>query len=375
MTSGLDKRQIQQDVESRVKNWLKSTGVFYLENAKSSVLGSAVIDFLVTQPFPMAIEVLWADPKVWSKQAKRILAQRINIAQQYGRYIPVVAVVSKAHIQDNGQDFSEWKELPFFDAVIDAEKLPDLWNLRENLQLNPLTQEILEKGKPHNYRLTSPDEVPSIWSESLTIEDLVRPENFPKGTIAEGIQRRLLKFCQSEGIQIIEDTRKSIVGTIVVGYQIPKMDRHKLFRVLDEALQDEVGKKLGGNFEKPAINLDFKEFGSYQIPRLSGIVWNAPDNRRVAIRWITASEPHFRDKARELLAEAWMLRSLLEHPVDQVLLLLNPGNESTPSPYLVNVLESSGIIVLPWDFAESIPLFMQYLWQGEDSLGWKRQVL
>ena len=87
--------------------------------------------------------------------------------------------------------------------MIDAEELPNLRNLRESLQLNPLTQEILDKGKPHKYILTPADEVPRIWSKNLAIEDLVRPENFPKGTIAEGIHQRLLLFCQSEDIQIV----------------------------------------------------------------------------------------------------------------------------------------------------------------------------
>jgi len=76
----LEKKQIQQDIESRVKDWLKSSNASYLENVDSSVLGSEKIDFLVTQPFPIAIEVLWADPKAWTRKAKRMLAQRINIA-------------------------------------------------------------------------------------------------------------------------------------------------------------------------------------------------------------------------------------------------------------------------------------------------------
>jgi len=41
----LEKKQIQQDIESRVKDWLKSSNASYLENVDSSVLGSEKIDF------------------------------------------------------------------------------------------------------------------------------------------------------------------------------------------------------------------------------------------------------------------------------------------------------------------------------------------
>ena len=363
----LDRRQIRQSVESQVEDWLKASGASYLRELKPIGLGGEVVDFLVTKPFPLAIEVTWADPKLWRLKTRTILNQRINIARQYGRYTPVVAVVSRAYLAD-GQALSTWRELPFFDAVIDADSLPDLQELRQNLVLNPLTQKILEQGKPKSNHITSLEKIPEAWAESQSLEDFVRPESYPTETVAEGLRLKLLEFCQEKNVEVVEVKQKTIIGERVIEREVSLQNRFRLDSIFGNELSKQIIQKVGGYFDNPDWTLSLRSEDPRYAFRLKSLIWNSPEGRRVVIRYFTVSHPYFRYKAREFLADAWILRSLIDNPVDQVVLLLSTGDRESPDPHTVNVLEADGITVLPWDFAKTEPLFVQYLRSKQDGV-------
>jgi hypothetical protein len=354
-------------VESQVEDWLKASGASYVRELKPIGLGGEVVDFLVTKPFPLAIEVTWADPKSWRLKTRRILNQRINIARQYGRYTPVVAVVSRAYLAD-GQALSMWRELPFFDAVIDADSLPNLQELRQNLVLNPLTQKVLEQGKPKSDYITSIEKIPETWAESLSLEDFVRPEPYPVGTIAEGLRLRLFEFCQEENIEVVQAKQNTIIGERGIERKVSLENRFRLDSVFGNELSRQILQKAGGYFDNPDWTLSLTSEDPKYAFRLKSLIWNSPKGRRVVIRYFTVSHPHFRHKAREFLADAWILRSLIDDPVDQVILLLGTGDRESPDPHTVNVLEADGITVFPWDFAKPEPLFVQYLRSKQDNI-------
>ena len=368
MSISLSRRQIQQSVESQVEDWLKVSDASYVRELQPIGLGGEVIDFLVTKPFPLAIEITWADPKSWRLKTKRILAQRINIARQYGRYTPVVAVVSGAYSSANSTDISTWRELPFFDAVIDADCLPNLQELRQNLTLNPLTQKILEQGKPKSYHITSPEKIPQAWAESQSLEDFVRPGPYSEGTVAEGLRRKLFEFCREEDIEILETKQKTLIGERITDRKVSNRDRFRLDSVFGEELSRQIIQKVDGYFDNSDWALSLTSNDPKYAFRLRSLVWNSSENRRVAIRYFTVSHPHFGDKAREFLADAWILRSLIDDPVDEVVLLLSSGDRESPDPHTVNVLEANGITILPWDFAKAEPLFVQYLRSKQDDI-------
>lgn len=367
MSTILGKRQIQQSVESQVEDWLKASGASYLRELKPIGLGGEVVDFLVTKPFPLAIEVTWADPKLWRLKTRTILNQRINIARQYGRYTPVVAVVSRAYLADE-QALSRWRELPFFDAVIDAASLPNLHELRQNLVLNPLTQKILERGTPKSYPITSPEKISEAWADSQSLEDFVRSEPYPTETIAEGLRLKLLEFCQEENIEVVEVKQKTLIGERVIERKVSLQNRFRLSSRFEDELSKQIIQKLGGHFDNPDWNLSLRSEDPKYAFRLKSLIWNSPEGRRFVIRYFTVSHPHFRNKAKEFLADAWILRSLIDDPVDEVVLLLSTGDGESPDPHTVNVLEADGITVLPWDFAKTEPLFVQYLRSTQDGM-------
>lgn len=367
MSTTLGRMQIQQSVESQVEDWLKASGASYLRHLKPIGLGGEVVDFLVTKPFPLAIEVTWADPKSWRLKTRRILNQRINIARQYGRYTPVVGVVSHAYLAEE-QALSRWRELPFFDAVIDADSLPNLQELRQNLVLNPLTQKILEKGKPKSNHITALEKIPEAWAESQSLEDFVRHEPYPSETVAEGLRLRLLDFCQEENVEISETKQKTIIGERVVERKLSLQNRFQLDSIFGEELSKQTIQKVGGRFDNPDWTLSLRSEDPQYSFRLKSLIWNSPYGRRVVIRYFTVSHPHFRNKAKEFLADSWILRSLIDNPVDEVVLLLSTGDREPPDPHTVNVLEADGITVLPWDFAKTEPLFVKYLRSKQDGI-------
>jgi hypothetical protein len=56
-----------------------------------------------------------------------------------------------------------------------------------------------------------------------------------------------------------------------------------------------------------------------------------------------------------------MIRALSENKVDDRVMLLEKSEDHKSSTYFINVLESAGWTVLPWDFAQKRPLFMEFI--------------
>lgn len=100
----------------------------------------------------------------------------------------------------------------------------------------------------------------------------------------------------------------------------------------------------------------------YKVPLSKPIIWRSPYGRVVAIQVLFAFD--FQNKnirARQLIADAWMIRALSENKVDDLVMLLEKSEDNKSSTYFINVLESAGWTVLPWDFAKTQPLFMEFV--------------
>jgi hypothetical protein len=77
--------------------------------------------------------------------------------------------------------------------------------------------------------------------------------------------------------------------------------------------------------------------------------------RVVAIQVLFAFDLQYKNnRARQLIADAWMIRALLENKVDDLVMLLEKSEDNKSSTYFINVLE-------PWDFAKKQPLFMEFI--------------
>ena len=191
------KTEVRKELKSRVREWLIDSGVKFIEDKKPIALGSSPVDFLIIEPFLMVIEVKWFSQFFWQFKEKDILAQRINLASQYGRYMPVVAVTSR-----EGEQPEEIPQLDvehnflFFDDVIDGENLPNFNQFRTSIKLNELVQDILKRGESTDFHITDSQEVESTWENSLDLSSFLQDKPFPSGYIAERL-RKLSQDCIS----------------------------------------------------------------------------------------------------------------------------------------------------------------------------------
>ena len=173
------KTEVRKELKIRVREWLIDSGVKFIEDKKPIALGSSPVDFLIIEPFLMVIEVKWFSQFFWQFKQKDILAQRINLASQYGRYIPVVAVTSQEG-EPIGEipQFDVKRNFLFFDNVIDGENLPNFHQFRESIKLNELVQDILKRGESIDFHITDSEEVETIWKDSLNLSSFLQDKPF-----------------------------------------------------------------------------------------------------------------------------------------------------------------------------------------------------
>jgi hypothetical protein len=151
--------------------------------------------------------------------------------------------------------------------------------------------------------------------------------------------------------------------------------RSALRTCLDNELEAAVVGDFGGEFVRSHVPLPGVDHPSGALPVRTR---HAPDGRRMVIRTYSVGGNLAIVKGQELFAEARMLRAFSPVTEGGLLLLLSidaveqtsrrqsAGMPRQIDPYLVNVLEEGGWKVLPWDFAEQRPAFMEYLreWSG-----------
>jgi hypothetical protein len=312
--------------------------------------------------------------------ARRLLSLRIALAQRYGRHLPLVIVFSDAPENASGETF------PFIDAAFDVNSLPSLEALPDLVRLDPLTQDVLQRGEPEESEFTDEKEIISLWSRSLSMEDILEAGNLPQGTVAARLKESVDSRLERRGWQ-----QDAIPGMVIppspaVSAEEARRLRQQRMRVistmnitLDAMVREAVVTELGGQF----VDLHTSVPGiAGSLSVLRGSAWQAPDGRHVLLRmWIAsryASAGAMLPRAEEYVAEAWMLRALSSVHLDELMLLFGAGNvpqvpgaqsasaAQPVDPYLVNVLQEGGWIVFPLDLAEPEPAFMQYLrdWSG-----------
>lgn len=349
MTYTTKKREIRKEIKVRVREWLRNSGVTFLEDKEAISMGSEPVDFLVINPFPIVIQVKWFSRVMWQFKAKDILAQRINLANQYGRHMPVIAITSQ-----EDQEIASENSLQFFDAVIDAKKLPDFHEFRSSIKLNKLLQGILENGEPKNFHITDSQEVETMWEDSLNLSDLSKEEPFSVKTLGEQfrlLSREYLFKYKQQDLAYKPNIKDDDAKTLRLSGSF-KND-------FKEVLKNEIV-KFGGKFEKPKISEQWLH--EYKLPSPQPLIWQSPYGRNIAIQVLFSFDFQYKNnRARQLIADAWMIRALLENKVDDLVILLENSGDNKSTTYFINVLESSGWTVLPWDFDKKRPLFMEFI--------------
>jgi len=357
------KTEIQKEIKARVSKWLRDSEVIFLEDKEAISLGSEPVDFLVVKPFPMVIQIKGFSPFMRQFQAKDILAQRINLANQYGRYMPVIAITSREDKQIAVED-----RFRFFDAVIDSEELPNFYELRNSIKLNELVQGILEKGEPKDFHITDSQEIEAMWDSSLNLSDFFKDDSSNIGSLVRQLRLLSSEYEAKYEQQNIDDLPSEYEAKYKQQNINHLTDEAKALRLrlsrsfkndFKEILKKEIT-KFDGGFEEPKISEQWLR--EYKLPSPQPLIWRSIYGRCIAFQIIFSFDSQYKNnRSRQLISDAWMIRSLLENKVDDLVILLEKSEENKSLTYFINVLESAGWTVLPWDFTKKLPLFMEFI--------------
>ena len=378
-------RELVQFVEDQVRQWLERSGAVYSTRIVSK--GEFIrtnVDFLVYQPYPIAIEVAISSnfPKSRFYKFKRLLADRIILSESVGTRIPFIVVIPESASETNFEDF------PFVDDVFKVNQLPDFNSLPNIIELNPIVQNILYTGDPGQIEFFSNDDVDRLWRDSFFGVQGECLDKFPEYSLAYKIQEYLFerlyekfkKFSKPSPTNNykllwdedpfkteIMDFRKFIISDEQLNKKI--WNSVRLIKI-DKLVHKFVVDKFGGYIKKVQIPLSNS---INQNPRMSTMVWINNWGEKTAIRLMQTDIGLKGHKAKEMFADAWILRSLGSLTPDGLVLLLSTSenkeyqtiiesNRMTPiDTFIVNTYQSAGWRVFPWDFALEKPEFIKYL--------------
>jgi len=365
----------KQAFKEDVGKWLVDNGaIFVTDHAiASNELSAPKLDFLVLQPFPFAIEIvdMKGTPFQFSGPYKRFLIQRVALAQEFGPYLPFVVVLvgvpNSRVMHANRLPTVERYNLPFVDAVLQIDQLPELFSLKFALKLDSMTQHVLSSGYPKSVELSNLEQFEQRWRNALSLSDLVERNDLPPETLAQHLHEWMV------GIEPRPSRRQpeSMVNQVSNVLRWPYF-YHEMMKHLTKFVRDHLGGMVR-NFRIPLREGD----RSSQLP---ATLWVSNNSKQIAIRHlIVGSSTTTNSRALDLLAEAWILRSIKEIPSEHLVLVLtnrdpsgdnvqmNPGNKPLQriEPFLdiptINSFEVAGWRVFPWDFAQTRPLFLDYL--------------
>lgn len=342
--------RIARELGNQVSLWLTQEGAEFLQEPR---LGDrqARVDFLVLRPLQFAVETvaLQGPSAALMRKAKRLLTQRINLADQFGAALPLVLVVPSD--EDLGP-------VPFVDSVLSAEDLPPLPKLKSQLSLDRATQEILRGGDPGQTELTDPDSFVRGWSEALSLEEIAEGRNFQAGTIAADLSGLLAAGSS-------ERTAAPISDVVVRGWEREVLSvrfHHAFQKILETQLANRVsGRKVVLQVKSASLRMTYD-------------AWETGKGRRCVVRrWMLG--PNVLDhKAAEFKADAWILRAIHQVQNEQLVLVLGSKEPITKRiiagarPDLgwlrvINEFEAAGWRVFPWDFGQPVPRFIEYVGQ------------
>lgn len=354
-------KQLRNVAIDTVRAWLEQCGASFIE-PEATEEGRAAgyeLDFMMLQPFPLAIEVVPSSGSQTARmKARRFLAQRISLADRFGRFLPVVV------ISDKPEELHAWSY--FADAVFAVSDLPELDSLRARMEMNRGFQQILERGDPGTVRFSTDEEVENRWRDSVTLADLVSEgHRFPGGSLAEALHRALIRHREVEGYR---DIGREMQDPRPHAWMIHRTNWTPVF---EGEFDSFVENRCGGKVVKRRLRNDDRSI-------MTCSVWESPGRTQAVVRRQSVAPQLLHHKVRELVGEGWMIRASADfHPDRQILLLGIGGGDDPriskltgaaqqssgwiPPLHQLNILEGAGWTVCPWDFANEEPYFIKRL--------------
>ena len=356
-------QQQRRRMEQQIREWLdrQSDTVRYVSWSDKAAGESLGTDFLVLQPFPLAIEVVTvSSPQAMRMRAKRFLAQRLSLAERFGRFLPVILAVPEG--LEAGRGFR------FADLVIEAGVLPSLEDIRQRLSLDPSVQRIIETGDPGEVKFSESERVDDDWGGAIDLVKLSDEHaDFPASSLAEALK------------EVLVPIRREVDAAHPPSEEDPNhgwswfLRSRKWSEEFTRVLHAHVEQECGGKVITKRTRVE--ELGGL----IQRSIWEAPNGARVVLRRLSVGGTSLPHKVPELVAEAWMTRSFAEDPINGQVLLLGGGSERMcskksirgaidrisvappPGIHYVNVLEGGGWNVQPWDFSRAEPSFIKHL--------------
>lgn len=366
-----------KELDDTVRQWLQSQSpeVQFVDDRSQS--GEYLrADFLVLQPFPMAILTMVSrDHQNARAKAKRLLGQRIALAERFGAHLPVVVVVPKRKAA---------AVLPLADAILGADELPGIQEVKLRIQPSPEVEEVLREGEPGEV-MFSTQEVASVrWSDAWTLEDLVAEKvQVQVDSLANRLHQAMM---HAKKDSITPETRSAPQRQArasrnstrdLAPWTNPTSSEWWVSSIrwsdaFDQVLSSFITEACGGRVE----TMRYRE--QLFQGTLTRHVWTTPHGGSVIIRRLTVSSAMLSHKVDELIAEAWMTRAFVKpRLLGQVLLLGETGREAefsatsqslrvhhrktSPGIRHINALEAAGWRVAPWDFGKCEPHFVEIL--------------
>ncbi len=365
-------------MDAIVQHWLQQQSplIHFIadkdQQRQSGDLPSA--DFLILRPLPIAlITSMNSNGPASRMKEKRLLAQRIALAERFGNQLPVVIIVPEG---------TETATVRFADKVLFANELPSIEKLCSQLKLNPEVQTILKEGEPSDVQFSSDDDIKRHWTRAIPLLDFANSQTvFPWNSLAHRLQEVLVPIKAAAGESgsagdISSSPLRTGGKTLKTAANadrrpVPWHLSPRWSEAFDRVLFKFIEEHCGGHVESKRHR---EQMLQGQIVRH---VWRSKEGKRVVVRRLTVGEGSAAHKSRELIAEAWMTRAFLEPKADaQILLAGVAGQEptmvdtiagpriqeiKTPRLWNVNTLEAAGWLVAPWDFAEEEPRFIKLL--------------
>lgn len=256
-----ERELILKEMESSVKEWLDSLEFTYITNEQSSVPGSEKVDFLVVNPKPLVIELIYISDNFYrtiKSQTKRNLSRRFSIAKSYGNETPVIAITN---VKINLEELSDIDYI--YDSFISLDEIKDNLNEINLYSLNQGFQVFLDKLKDWQKELvlTPQDELESLFSKGLSLQDLFQYEPaFPDETIAEKIRLNLLEIVKkidaNNEIEYIQKDNKIKLFNIQKNSKITSKIKPKTGQEIEKILNQKILQKFQGKFERLKPNTD-----------------------------------------------------------------------------------------------------------------------
>jgi hypothetical protein len=360
------------DAEETVRIWLDSNEARYLWQGDDQRLP---LDFVVYSPFCIGIEVREvSSPISRSLKAKRGLSARTDLVDDFGSELPLVVITVGGTVDVNPSRL-------LADAVFPVDALPPFQELR-TVRVDPDIREVLKRGAPREINITDMELLEEYWSRSLALSELVDRNDFPPGSLAYLIHETASTILQdnvpgdmTHRPGSLFPLRNRTASMKPAGIPPSPLDfllkRRDFYEAVGNLIAQRAVGSVGGRMETPRIKLSSRHTN---LMTTQAAVWRLDNGRQIALRRLNVGESSVDHKARELIAEAWLLRATESLVNPHLYLLLTDSRRTLPLQTIagprrstmnrdlikgINHFESAGWQVFPWDFAESEPDFIK----------------